>query len=170
MSMSSTVPPLVRLNTIGDFEMVDLAPKVEGRIRKLDPQVLLRKLIPRVQFFIFKHFLKFSSPYTLLYFNSILNSFLAQRNRLNNWTIHIINQGSMSWFHLLIRYISYWIQVSVLVPIFLCILHLFSWALRWFYLIYLGGLVAVSIFLLLLSRQSLISSKLWFTFNILFDS
>ena len=42
MSMSSAVPPLVRLNTIGDFEMVDLAPKVEGRIRKLDPQVLLR--------------------------------------------------------------------------------------------------------------------------------
>ena len=37
MSMS-TVPPLIRLNTIGDFEMVDLAPKVEGRIRKLDPQ------------------------------------------------------------------------------------------------------------------------------------
>ena len=45
MSMSSAVPPLVRLNTIGDFEMVDLAPKVEGRIRKLDPQVLLRASI-----------------------------------------------------------------------------------------------------------------------------
>ena len=45
MSMSSAVPPLVRLNTIGDFEMVDLAPKVEGRIRKLDPQVFLRASI-----------------------------------------------------------------------------------------------------------------------------
>ena len=45
ISMSSAVPPLVRLNTIGDFEMVDLAPKVEGRIRKLDPQVLLRASI-----------------------------------------------------------------------------------------------------------------------------
>ena len=33
------VHPLVRQNTIGDFEMIDLAPKVEGRIRKLDPQV-----------------------------------------------------------------------------------------------------------------------------------
>ena len=33
------VHPLIRQNTIGDFEMIDLAPKVEGRIRKLDPQV-----------------------------------------------------------------------------------------------------------------------------------
>ena len=32
--------PLIRQNTIGDFEMIDLAPKVEGRIRKLDPQVI----------------------------------------------------------------------------------------------------------------------------------
>ena len=38
MSISG-VPPLVRQNTMGDFEMIDLAPKVEGRIRKLDPQV-----------------------------------------------------------------------------------------------------------------------------------
>ena len=57
-------------------------------------------------------------------------------------------------------------------PLFLLlyIIHLFAWILSWFYLIYLGGLVAISIFLLLLSRQSLISSKLWFTFNIMFDS
>jgi hypothetical protein len=33
------IHPLTRQNTIGDFEMIDLAPKVEGRIRKLDPQV-----------------------------------------------------------------------------------------------------------------------------------
>jgi len=34
------VPPLIRQNTMGDLEMIDLAPKVEGRIRKLDAQVL----------------------------------------------------------------------------------------------------------------------------------
>ena len=33
------VPPLIRQNTMGDLEMIDLAPKVEGRIRKLDAQV-----------------------------------------------------------------------------------------------------------------------------------
>ena len=39
MSISG-VPPLVRQNTMGDLEMIDLAPKVEGRIRKLDAQVI----------------------------------------------------------------------------------------------------------------------------------
>ena len=38
MSISG-VPPLIRQNTMGDLEMIDLAPKVEGRIRKLDAQV-----------------------------------------------------------------------------------------------------------------------------------
>ena len=39
MSISG-IPPLVRQNTMGDLEMIDLAPKVEGRIRKLDAQVI----------------------------------------------------------------------------------------------------------------------------------
>ena len=39
MSISG-IPPLVRQNTMGDLEMIDLAPKVEGRIRQLDGQVI----------------------------------------------------------------------------------------------------------------------------------
>ena len=34
------LPRLERMVTMTDFEMTDLAPKVEGRIRKLDPQVI----------------------------------------------------------------------------------------------------------------------------------
>ena len=37
------IPPLIRQNTMGDLEMIDLAPKVEGRIRKLDAQVSLNQ-------------------------------------------------------------------------------------------------------------------------------
>ena len=97
MSMSSAVPPLVRLNTIGDFEMVDLAPKVEGRIRKLDPQVLLRESIDYQGLILFfSNIFLFSTALALLYLNRILNSFLAQRNRLNYQPIKIINQGPMS--------------------------------------------------------------------------
>ena len=37
------VPHLDRQATITDFEMTSLAPRVEGRIRKLDPQVCVSR-------------------------------------------------------------------------------------------------------------------------------
>ena len=43
------VPPLIRQNTMGDLEMIDLAPKVEGRIRKLDAQVSRKHIIRKSQ-------------------------------------------------------------------------------------------------------------------------